>query len=61
MVNFSIVGLTATQGERKLYVEYDTSNDERNTITEQFNKQFLELDAKAGGETGIDIGPQRCR
>ena len=58
MVNFSIVGRNATMGERKLYVEYDTKLNERNTITEMFNESFPELDAKAGGETGIDIGPK---
>jgi|TARA_R110000803_G_scaffold60943_1_gene120548 phosphomannomutase len=58
MVNFSIVGRNATMGERKLYVEYDTKLNERNTITEMFNEAFPELDAKAGGETGIDIGPK---
>ena len=58
MVNFSVVGRNATQGERKLYVEHDTNSNERNIITEEFNKQFPDLDAKAGGETGIDIGPK---
>ena len=58
MVNFSIVGRNATMGERKLYVSYDRENNERNLITELFNKEFPSLDAKAGGETGIDIGPK---
>jgi phosphomannomutase len=58
MVNFSVVGRNATLGERKLYVEFDTDNNERNCIVKEFNLQFPELDAKAGGETGIDISPK---
>ena len=58
MVNFSIVGRNATLGERKLYVEYDTKQDERNNIANAFNTMFPELSAKVGGETGIDISPR---
>ena len=58
MVNFSILGRNATMGERKLYVEWDEHNLERLKIVAQFNFRFPELDAKAGGETGIDIGPK---
>ncbi len=57
MVNFSIVGRNATMGERKLYVEFDTSNNERNRIAREFNLQFPAMEAKPGGETGIDISP----
>lgn len=57
MINFSIVGRGATLGERKLYVKYDTENGERNTIAALFNKEFPELIARPGGETGIDISP----
>ena len=55
MVNFSIVGRGATLGERKLYVEWDNKTNERNHIAELFNKEFPDLDARPGGETGIDI------
>ena len=58
MVNFSVVGRNATLGERKLYVEYDTKENERNTIAEAFNTMFTDLSAKVGGETGIDISPK---
>ena len=57
MVNFSVVGRNATLGERKLYVKYDIEHIERNLIADLFNKEFSELIARPGGETGIDISP----
>ena len=58
MVNFSVVGRNATMGERKLYVEYDRTHGERNLIADLFNKEFDNLIARPGGETGIDISPK---
>ena len=57
MVNFSVVGRNATMGERKLYVKHDIENNERNLIAELFEERFPEIQAKVGGETGIDIFP----
>ena len=58
MVNFSVVGRNATIGERKLYVEHDEDRDERNIIAELFKKDFPDIEAVVGGETGIDIFPK---
>ena len=58
MVNFSIVGRNASLYERKQYVDYDTIENERNTIADAFNMMFPDLSAKVGGETGIDISPR---
>ena len=58
MCNFSIVGRNATLGERKLYVEHDVRIDERNRIAKAFCTMFPDIDAKVGGETGIDIFPK---
>lgn len=58
MLNFSIVGRNATIGERKLYVRHDEENNERDVIAELFNKEFKDLIARPGGETGIDISPK---
>ena len=58
MVNFSVVGRNATLGERKLYVEHDLQSNERDVIADLFNKEFPDLIARPGGETGIDIGPK---
>jgi len=55
IINYSIVGRNATLGERKLYVDYDTKNNERNTIARAFNNYFPRLNAVVGGETGMDI------
>lgn len=58
MVNFSVVGRNATLGERKLYVKWDTSYNERDIISNNFNSLFKDLEARPGGETGIDIAPK---
>jgi len=58
MCNFSVVGRNATLGERKLYVEWDNSQKERDRIASSFCKFFPDLEAKVGGETGIDIFPK---
>lgn len=58
MINFSVVGRNATLGERKLYVNWDKEYDERDYIAHNFNLIFTDLEARPGGETGIDIAPK---
>jgi hypothetical protein len=58
MVNYSVVGRNANTEERAKYVAYDTLEDERNKIAKSFNKLFPNLEARPGGETGIDIAPK---
>jgi len=58
MCNFSIVGRNADKIERAKYVTWDTEHDERVYIAHNFNLLFPELEAKVGGETGIDISPK---
>ena len=60
MVNFSIVGRNANQEQRKIYVKWDEDHNERDFIAHNFNLKFPELEAKVGGETGIDISPKGC-
>lgn len=57
MVNFSIVGRNATTSERRLYVDWDKKTNERIKISKAFKSLFPEIEAKVGGETGIDIFP----
>ena len=57
-VNFSVVGRGATIGERNLYVEYDIRTEERKRIALEFNHLYSNLEARLGGETGIDIYPK---
>ena len=57
MCNFSVVGRNATLGERQLYVKHDLQINERNTIAKAFEIMFPDIQAKVGGETGIDIFP----
>jgi phosphomannomutase len=58
MVNFSVVGRNANKEEREQYVVYDMFTNERDTIASAFNTMFEDLDARPGGETGIDIAPK---
>ena len=55
MVNFSIVGRNANKEQRKMYVDWDEKYNERDLIAHNFNLLFSELEARPGGETGIDI------
>lgn len=57
MINFSIVGRNCTLGERKLYIEWDEGNRERESIAHIINNNFEGITATVGGETGIDIHP----
>ena len=58
MCNFSVVGRGANKKERQQYVEFDLANNERNQIASSFCKRFPNIEAKVGGETGIDLFPQ---
>jgi phosphomannomutase len=58
MINFSVVGRNANADERAHYVKWDKETSERANIAATFNAIFPELDAKVGGETGIDISPK---
>lgn len=58
MVNFSIVGRNADVEARAMYREWDEHKNERNLIAKNFNKLFPDLEARVGGETGIDIYPK---
>ena len=58
LLNFSILGRNATKAQRKKYVTYDTSTNERQTISDEFNKKFSEkfnIVSQVAGETGLDI------
>lgn len=58
MCNYSIVGRNANQEQRKQYVAWDEKYNERDLIAHNFNIMFPDLDARPGGETGIDIAPK---
>lgn len=58
MVNFSVVGRNATPEQRAAYVDFESQNGERRKIADAFNIMFPDLEAKVGGETGIDISPK---
>ena len=55
MVNYSVVGRNANTQQRAEYVIWDKMTKEREEIAYRFNLKFPDLDAKVGGETGIDI------
>ena len=58
MVNFSVVGRNADAEQRAAYVAFEEQNGERKKIADAFNTMFPDLEAKVGGETGIDIAPR---
>lgn len=55
MCNFSIIGRNANMEQRKMYVAWDEKYNERNTIARMLTDRFEYVDARVGGETGIDI------
>lgn len=55
LCNFSIVGRNANLKERAEYIAWDNNHDERELISYNFNITFPHLEARPGGETGIDI------
>jgi phosphomannomutase len=57
-LNFSIVGRNASLSNRYAYIDWDIKHSERESIAVEFNHTFLELEARLGGETGIDIYPK---
>ena len=55
LCNFSIVGRGANPPQRSEYVLYDRANGDRAKLVQLINGAFPEVEATAGGETGIDI------
>lgn len=58
LLNFSIVGRNATKAQRRKYVKYDTSINERQLLSDEFNKKFskkFNIVSQVAGETGLDI------
>lgn len=59
--NFSIVGRNATHDQRQRYVKWDTRNNERISIANEFNECFgHKSQAVVGGEISIDIFKKGC-
>ena len=57
-INFSILGRGANWEEREVYKQWDKDENERHQIARRFNREFPDLYATVGGETGLDIAPQ---
>jgi len=58
MLNFSVVGRNAVGQQRTDYYEWDKKHQEREHLVNEINSRWPELQAAAGGETGIDIFPR---
>lgn len=58
MVNFSTVGRGAVGQQRKDYYEWDCEHREREQLCQLVERQYPDLTAVIGGETGIDIYPK---
>jgi phosphomannomutase len=58
LLNFSILGRNATKAQRKKYVKFDNATNDRQIISDEFNKKFTKkfgLISQVAGETGLDI------
>ena len=55
LCNFSIVGRNANLDQRRQYVEWDKTTYERIKIANAINDLFPTVEARIGGETGIDL------
>lgn len=55
MCNFSVVGRNADRQQRTDYFEWDKESDERGRICSELNSLYPYLEARVGGETGVDI------
>lgn len=60
LLNFSVVGRNAVGDQRTEYYKWDQTHNERNSLVKIINERWPELQAAAGGETGIDIFKRGC-
>lgn len=60
LLNFSVVGRNAVGSQRTDYYEWDKHSGERQYLVNEINTRWPDLQAAAGGETGIDIFPRGC-
>ena len=58
MVNFSTVGIDATDEERKAYGAWDKSTGERIKMADWLSMRYPKLEFSIGGQTSIDIHPK---
>ena len=56
LINFSLVGKTATEDEIKRYQQWDKISKEKKTFAESIKKTFPNLSVCFGSDTSIDIG-----
>jgi phosphomannomutase len=57
LVNFSIVGRSATVDQRADYVAYDRLSGERDSLAIRLSAAFPDLEIVVAGDTGLDIYP----
>lgn len=58
MINFSVVGRSATMEQRKAYSEWDAANKDREKIVAALDQYYTHLDFVIGGKISIDIFPK---
>jgi phosphomannomutase len=57
-LNFSIIGRNCNMEERKIYVDFDESINERKNIITELSPLFPDIEFAIGGEISIDIYPK---
>jgi phosphomannomutase len=60
LLNFSVVGRNAVGDQRTDYYHWDKVHNERDCLVKLINERWPNLQAAAGGETGIDIFARDC-
>ena len=60
LLNYSVVGRKAVGDQRTAYYLWDKEHGERQWLVEQINTRWPEIQAAAGGETGVDIFARGC-
>ena len=60
LLNFSVVGRNAIGEQRSDYYHWDKIHNERDNLVKLINERWPDLQAAAGGETGIDIFARGC-
>ena len=58
MLNFSIVGRNCSLEQRMEYFEYDNRTGERESIANEINHRWDNIEAVIGGQISIDITPK---
>jgi phosphomannomutase len=58
MINFSIIGRDADSAAREAYFVWDNEHKERESLAEELEAKFPEIEVRVGGQISMDIQPK---